>query len=170
VLLGFFVVAVFLQFTALNFIQIEGVKPDLGLVMVIFVAFLRGYRAGCWWGFVGGLLEDLYTGNFFGLNILTKMFIGCLVGLVEKQFYKDSLLVVVITTWFASMASGLVQYALLTYAGFLVSPGPALVKIILPVSFYNAITVPFLYRWFSRASKLYPELEIRHWPLSYHGK
>lgn len=155
VLFGFFAIAVFLQSTVLNFLQIEGVKPDLVLVIVIFVAFLRGYKAGCWWGFAGGLLEDIYTGNFFGLNILIKMFIGCLVGLVEKQFYKESLLVVVITTWFASMINGLIQYVLLIYAGFLVSPGPALLKMILLVSFYNAITVPFLYRWFSRTSKLY---------------
>ncbi len=154
-LFGFFAVAVFIQSTVLNFFQIEGVKPDLVLVMVIFAALLRGYKAGCGWGFVGGLLEDIYTGNFFGLNILNKMFIGCLVGLVEKHFYKESLVVVVTTTWFASVVSSLGQYVLLTYAGFVVSPSLALMKIILLVSFYNAITVPFLYRWFSRASKIY---------------
>lgn len=154
-LFGFFAVAVFIQSTVLNFFQIEGVKPDLVLVMVIFAALLRGYKAGCWWGFVGGLLEDIYTGNFFGLNILVKMYIGCLVGLAGKHFYKDSLFVIITITWFASLVSGLGQYVLLTNAGFVVSPGPAPMKIILLVSFYNAITVPFLYRWFSRASKIY---------------
>lgn len=150
IMLGLLAAALMVQVTAINFIQVGGVKPDLVMIIVVFYAFIRGHREGAFLGFVGGLMQDMATGSFFGLNALSKMAAGYLVGLAESRLYKDSTVVVVIITMLASFASQLVQYVLLAYINIKIAPGIALLQVMLPTAVYNAALVPLLYGRFYR--------------------
>jgi len=142
-------VAVFLQVTVLNYLQIFGVKLDLVLVLVIFCAFLKEQREGAFWGFTGGLLKDVATGSNFGLNALGLMVAGYLVGLTQMVFSKDNPYVVSLVTLLASFVNGLIHYALLSYLHIYVSLGVAL-KISFFGALYNAVAALLLYKWFYR--------------------
>jgi rod shape-determining protein MreD len=59
---------------------------DLVLVGVVFAALSGGPVAGLWSGTVGGLLQDLLSGEVAGVGGLAKTLVGFLAGIVGTQF------------------------------------------------------------------------------------
>lgn len=145
-------VALFLQVTLLNFVALWGVKPNLVLIIVAFNAFLRGSREGALVGFLGGLFEDLAAGSYIGMNALSTMAAGYLVGLTESKLYKDSSLMVVFLVWLSSFVSQSINYVLLLMTDVYVSPGTALFSVIIPAATYTALLAPLFYRKFFRSN------------------
>lgn len=144
--------ALFLQVTLLNFITIFGVKPDLVLIIVVFNAFLRGPREGALFGFFGGLFEDLAVGSYIGMNALSTMAVGYLVGLTESKLYKDSSFMVVFLVWLSSFVAQFLNYILLSLMEVYINPGVALFNVIIPTATYTSLLVPFSYRKFYRSN------------------
>jgi len=144
--------ALFIQVTLLNFLSIWGVKPDLVLIIVAFNAFLRGSREGSLIGFIGGLFEDLAVGSYIGINALSLMAAGYLVGLTESKLYRDSSLMVVALIWIASFAAQLLSYILLTMTEVYIAPGVALFSVIIPTATYTALLAPLFYRRFYQSN------------------
>jgi len=144
---------VLLQSTVLNFISINGVKPDLVLVLVILNGFFRGTREGAFWGFVGGILQDLISGGYFGIYALTNMTAGYLGGLGEGRLYRDSRLIAAGLVWVCTFGAQLVFYLLLLVVDVRVHVLTALTGIIMPVSFYNALVVLLCYGLFYRSHR-----------------
>ncbi|SHK60975.1 rod shape-determining protein MreD [Desulforamulus aeronauticus] len=139
------ILAMLLQSTFFSFLQVAGVKPDLILMLVVFNGFLRGSREGAFLGFLAGLLQDVFTGNYIGINAITKMLAGYLVGLAEARFYKESVVIVSLVTFFAAILNQLAYYILLFYLDILVSPSSAIVGVVLPSAIYTTLLVPLTY-------------------------
>ncbi|MEW5899115.1 MAG: rod shape-determining protein MreD [Bacillota bacterium] len=148
--LGVFMLAVFIQNTVLDSLQLFGIKPDLVFVLVIFSALLRGQKEGAFWGFVAGFLMDIAAGSYFGLNALALLAAGYLAGIMQTALYKDNPFVVALVTLLVSFLTGLIYYLLFLYLGVFISPGMALGRITLFGAVYNALVALLLYRWFFR--------------------
>lgn len=87
-----FLCAMIIQTTLLHFFTIGGVKPDLVLIIVIYLGLIEGPNLGCLSGFSLGLFEDAYSGiTLGGANALSKTIVGFLSGLVGKRLYTQSL-------------------------------------------------------------------------------
>jgi len=142
--------ALLLQTTVLDFISIYGVKPDLIMLLVIFNGFLLGTREGAFFGFAGGLLEDLFNGSYIGINALAKMAAGYLAGSFGAGFYKENTSIAAGVTFFSTAAALAVNHLLLIVVNIYVPVFYALLKVILPVALYTALLVPFVYGWFVR--------------------
>lgn len=140
------------QSTALNFVAIGGVKPDLVLLLVVFNGFLRGTREGAFLGFAGGMLQDIVTGGYFGLHALVKMAGGYLAGLGSGRLYRDNRIIAAGLTWFCTVATQLVYYLLLALVDVQVPVMAALVGVILPVSLYNALVALLVYGFYYRSA------------------
>ncbi|MCL6478523.1 MAG: rod shape-determining protein MreD [Peptococcaceae bacterium] len=153
ILLAMLAMALFLQVTLLNFFTIFGVKPDLVLIIVVFNAFLRGSGKGALVGFWGGLFVDLAAGSYIGVNALSLMAVGYLVGMTESKLYKDGSLIVFFLVWMSSFTAQILNYILLSLMGVHIVPGVALFKVIIPTATYTAALVPFLYRRFYRSNQ-----------------
>jgi len=67
--------------------------PDLLLIIITFYALLRGSRPGFVYGFLCGLLEDLYLGRFIGTNALSKGVVAFIIGKLEVNVFKDNIMV-----------------------------------------------------------------------------
>jgi len=147
---------ILLQTTALNFIAINGIKPDLVLVVVILNGFLRGTREGAFLGFSVGILQDLVGGGYFGLNALTKMFAGYLAGLGEGRLYRDNRVIAAGLTWVCTLGAQLAFYLLLLLVDVSIPLITALVHIIIPAAFYNALVVLVIYGFYYRFSRSGP--------------
>ncbi|PHJ36766.1 rod shape-determining protein MreD, partial [Desulforamulus profundi] len=92
-----------------------------------------------------GLAQDIFTGNYIGLNALTKMMAGYLVGLAEARFYKESVIIVTLVTFMVGIANQLAYYMLLFYLDIEVAPSFALAQVVLPSAIYTALLVPLTY-------------------------
>ncbi|WP_231702781.1 rod shape-determining protein MreD [Desulfocucumis palustris] len=153
VLLIFSFVALLLQSSTFNSFQIWGIKPDLVLLIIVFNAFLRGHREGAFAGFCVGLLQDIITGSYIGLNALTYMAVGYLVGMTQSKLYKDSSLIMMFLMLAASLVEQFLKYLLMSYTGVLISPLVALIRVMIPTAIYTALLVPLLYKKFQHSNQ-----------------
>ncbi|HOV78865.1 MAG TPA: rod shape-determining protein MreD [Bacillota bacterium] len=139
-----------LQATVLDFISVFDIKPDLVMLLAIFSGFLLGKREGAFWGFAGGLIEDLFSGSYIGLNALSKMAAGYLAGVAGDRLYRENILVAAGVTFFSSVAGLLLNYLLLLHLGIGISPFYALLRVIVPTALYTAALVLLLFGRVSR--------------------
>ena len=139
-----------LQTTVLDYVAIQGVKPDLVILLVVFSGFLLGTREGAFLGFVGGLVEDLFSGSYIGLNALSNMAAGYLAGAAGERLYRENTLIATGVTFVSSAAGLAVSYLLLLYLDIQVPPLFALFRVIFPAALYTSLLVPFLFGRFLR--------------------
>ncbi|MEN6414483.1 MAG: rod shape-determining protein MreD [Veillonellales bacterium] len=136
---GVLLVAVILQSTILPLLAVHGVWPDLLLLVVVSSSLLLGKEHGVGIGFFAGLIQDLASGNIFGLNILSKLATGYCFGLAERKVFKDHILLPVIMVAMATLFNGAIMLAVLFVLGYQVDILPAVRHKILPLLFYNMV-------------------------------
>lgn len=137
--LGVVVVTVIMQSTVLPLLMVNGIYPDMLLVVVVSYSLLSGTEKGMGIGFFGGLLQDLAFGNVFGINTLSKMAIGYLFGLAERKVFKEKILLPVVATAVATVLHSLVMFMVLFLLGYKVHILASLMNNILPLIGYNVI-------------------------------
>lgn len=130
-----------LHATVLNYISVSGVKPDLLLIVVVFLALFFGSGAGLEAGILAGLGKDMLALDYLGMNTLSLGLTGFVVGAFNSKFFKESRLTRMIIVFFFSafsMSVHLFAYNTITVsnqidiAGYAISP-------LLCVSIYTAI-------------------------------
>ena len=92
-----------LQTSILPLIAYHGVTADLMLLFVTSTAFLKGAR------FAVGVLQDIASGTFLGVNAFTRVLIGFCVGKFSDQVFKEQVFLPV----FASLLVTTVNYFIL---------------------------------------------------------
>ena len=74
------------QLTVINVISIGNIKPDLLLILVIFVAMKKGLVKAALVGILAGFIEDIFSTGAF-INTLAFPVYGILVSLLKEKFY-----------------------------------------------------------------------------------
>jgi len=136
-----------LQCTLFSHAAIAGVKPDFVLILVLFTAILEGPKKGILYGYTLGLLEDIITGRFIGLNALSKALTGFIVGWFTGRTYSENLLVPIISVFVGTIFNGLFFFILGKGAGMSWPVSLWLWKVV-PMAIYNTCIVPFIYSYF----------------------
>jgi len=72
-------------------VTIMGVKFDLAIVILVYIALTRGPTYGVIFGFLIGLLLDVFTPQTLGWGALVKCLIGFTVGSFKDNLYLESL-------------------------------------------------------------------------------
>lgn len=96
--LAILVVAVVLQVAVFGYLSVDGVVPDLALLVVVAAALARGPQFAAVLGFVGGLLLDVAppADHVAGRWALALVLVGYLAGRV-RQDARDSTLGALVT-------------------------------------------------------------------------
>ena len=79
-----------LQSTWIHHLQIADMRPDLILMVVVFVALLSGHLEATILGFLAGLCQDAYSPPDLGLNALAKSIVGFGVGAAREGLLADA--------------------------------------------------------------------------------
>ena len=74
-----------------NAMSILGVKFDLSIVILVYIALSRGPVSGVIFGFLIGLLADIFTPQTLGWGALVKCLIGFWVGNFKDNLYLDTI-------------------------------------------------------------------------------
>ncbi len=146
--------AVFLQSTVFGFYDIQGTLPDMVLVFVVFFSVINGAAPGTVYGFLCGLVEDLYLGRFIGLNAISKALTGFLVGKVQGGFFRENFLLGALAVAFGTLlnASIFLLLSRLAFASFHFDQ-----QFFIGVIYqfiYNVILAAPLYGWYYRSSRI----------------
>jgi rod shape-determining protein MreD len=158
VLLG---VAVLLQSTVLRWVALKGVKPDLALILLVFVAVRRGSMSAQTSGFLAGLLEDALSLAPVGFNALLRTVLGFFYGLLSGSIFVDPVLMPVLLVMVATLLKGLLSSLLVVLfrvpaPGFEIFAGPLWIEV-----GYNAVLAPFLFAPLRRLRALAPREKDR---------
>lgn len=80
-----------LQSTVLQTMALASISPNLLLIIVSSLGFMRGEKSGIFVGFFTGILVDIFFGRFLGFYALLYMFIGYGSGLFHRGFYDEDI-------------------------------------------------------------------------------
>ncbi len=145
ILLLFF--SLFLQ-SYFDLLSIAGIKPDLLLILTIYISFKEGTFRGVWTGFTAGLLQDLVSSASIGFHAMPKAIIGYIVGKFGNLVRGQSLFSLGLLIFVISLMHGILL--LLLALLFIDGKFSYVYKIILPESLYNAILGPMLFTIFDK--------------------
>ncbi len=148
------ILSLFLQSTFFSFLSIKGAMPNLVLIFVVFYALLNGNRQKAMvYGFLCGLLVDLYVGRFIGINALALGLTSFLIGSLEGRVFKENLLVGMTTVILGTCINGFTLFllSLFTYSTFHLD-----INILLSIGYqiiYNILLAIPIYAWYFHSTK-----------------
>ena len=79
-----------LQVTIFSYYPVNGIKPDLLLVVVVISSLISGSSMGIKTGFGAGTLQDVFLGGIFGKYTISKILIGSISGIFSGKIYKKN--------------------------------------------------------------------------------
>ncbi|MBR2189388.1 MAG: rod shape-determining protein MreD [Eubacterium sp.] len=99
-----------LQMSVIPSVPVSFLRPNLLLILVVSIGFMRGKRSGIWMGFAAGLVLDLFYGPALGFQALLFMLIGFANGFLCKVFFDEDLKVPVILVSVSELFYGICYY------------------------------------------------------------
>lgn len=154
-----FLFSLILPGTVFHFWAWSGIKPDLLMLLTIYIAMHHRMFSSVLWGLGAGLLEDLALGRYIGMYTLTLMIVALLSHWLADRWYRENFPLTTFMVFFISAAGQLVIAFLSLGAGLQWSIED-IGRLVLGVALYNAILVPVTYPWIHR-SFLYGWLRYR---------
>ena len=88
-ILTFFIIY-FLQANFFTWFHIAGVKPNLFVLLVLFIGLFMGNKLGFVFGLLFGIYIDLVIGKAVGISGIMLGIVGLLGEYLDKSFSKDS--------------------------------------------------------------------------------
>lgn len=139
------VAVVMLQTAVFPQARIFGVVPEIGLVVIVALAFIAGPSAGSVFGFAAGFSLDLFLQTPLGLSAFVWTIVGYGVGILQGAVLRSA-------WWFApvlTFVAGLVGGALFIVVGALVGQGQlwgwSSARTVLIAACYDALLAPLVF-------------------------
>lgn len=132
------ILLILLQTTLLEYIKIFDVKPNLLMIFIVSIALIKGNVEGAVVGFFCGLSQDMVSGRLIGVYALLGMYLGMIVGSLNKRLYRENILVIVFFTFVSTFAYELAVYFSVVFFDS-TTVLYALRNIILPESVFNSV-------------------------------
>lgn len=139
------ILALVIQTTIFTSWSLFVVVPDLILVLVVLFSLINGPSFGAKFGFAAGLGLDLLVGELIGLNALTKMIVGTVVGLLALRFFKENYVIPLLSVIAATVADQLFYALGMAVFGVAVPLRLLIEQILLPLVLYNGVLSLLLY-------------------------
>lgn len=135
-----------LQSTVFPKITFFSVKPNLLIIVTASFGFMRGKKEGMFFGFICGILMDIFWGGLLGFYALIYTTIGYVNGFFKRMFYDED-----IKLPLGMIAASELIYGLVVYICLFMLQGEFnflyyLVHIILPELVYTILVTLVLYQ------------------------
>ena len=138
-------VAAILQSTLLPHFAINGVKPNLVLVLVAGWSLLRGAKEGALWALVGGIVCDFLSGAPFGLCTFSLLAVSILSGVPSLRAFHSAWLLPILMAAASALVYDGVSLLSLHLQRWPVSWWNCLVYVTLPGAAFTALLAPFVF-------------------------
>lgn len=143
-------VVYYLQLDFFSWFTIAGVKPNLFVILVLFIGLFGNRSMGTIYGAVIGLFLDYIFEERVGVNILGLAMIGFLATVFDKNFSKDSRMTIMLMVLGSTVLFECVSYVL-SYALFAINVDVvAFVKVLLIEVLYNIVVTIVVYPFMQR--------------------
>ncbi len=145
-----------LQATLLGHAPIQRVRPDLMLVLVLYVGFSMPLFSGGVLAFFMGMLMDAFSGNALGLYTLTRPLAFLIAQLFRQRFYWQGISFQFLFVTLASLLEGLFLLLLLTALtpSTLKTLYPLVLTRLLPQSLCTGLATPLVFSFLKKGTDL----------------
>jgi len=126
-----------LQTSLLPLISFHGISVNFMLLLTVSYAFLRGVRQGVLMGFLTGLMEDLASGTFLGMNTLSQMVIALACGRMSNGVFKEQFFLPVLSSLVAAVANYFILATLMLLLGYRFNLLAQMQHMLLPMLIYQ---------------------------------
>jgi rod shape-determining protein MreD len=131
-----------LEAASRNYIKFLGASPELVLIGVLFFSLNSTKEKGAVYGFIGGLLEMVFSG-VHPLILILYGSIGYAAGLYKEALYRHLASAQMIITAIAVASSALIYDILISSAGF--PYYKAVFFLTIPVAIYTSLLSPVIF-------------------------
>lgn len=139
------VVAALVQTTWPDFLKIQGVTPELVLMLVVYFAIVSGEERSMFTGAIGGIYQDVASKAVLGHNILCLVVVGYAVGRISTRLVTDHPAVKAGLVLLAGIAQGIL-HTVIAYIQYPDTPVvTTIVSAVVPAAFYTALITPFVF-------------------------
>lgn len=130
--------------SAMAFLSIFGVAPDLLTMVVVYWALAGGARAGVLAGFVVGLVADAEAARFLGLSAGTLAAVGFAIGTIGSSLHRERPPAQFVVLFLGTVVALAARFLFSTYgdmtAWFSIFPRAVVLR-----ALYTAVLGPLLY-------------------------
>ena len=138
------VAALLLQVTLLPAYIADPFQPDLLIILVVYLGLKSHHRLAPLAAFGLGLLQDVFSGIYFGLSGFSFLCIFLVLSRLSDRLYTDNRLLLVMVVFLATVAGALIDLVLLfifSVAGGIYS---SILAAVLPQALVNAFVASLL--------------------------
>ena len=156
--IGLMVLAFTIQICVFPQIAFLSAAPNLLLTLTFICAFIEGKEMGMLYGFVAGLLMDLFYSGPFGFYTLFFVNMGYINGICTKYYYEDYITLPLVLSIVNDLAYNLYIYIFRFLIRNRLNFGHYFLKIILPVMIFTTVTTLVCYSFL-----LFIHRKLREW-------
>jgi rod shape-determining protein MreD len=149
-LVGLIFLSLVIQTTALGELSYQLAKPDLLLIITVYLGLYSKPLAGAILVFLSGYLMDIFSGSIFGVQTFSKTAIFFLTILIKHRFYVESPLFQAGTIFLFSIIEGFIIISILGMVSPIVNLLHPFFLFIIPQSLITGLVGPFfiaLIKW-----------------------
>jgi rod shape-determining protein MreD len=129
------------------------IKPNLLLILVSSLGFIRGKKSGMRVGLVCGLFADVFWGNLLGFYTLIFIVIGYINGMFRRLFYDEDIKLPLLLVGMSEFIYGVIIYICMFMLKGEFNFGYYLFNIILPELIYTVLATLVLYQIILRINR-----------------
>ena len=116
-------------------------QPNLIFIVVVLVALRFGQRIGIGAALIGGFVQDVVIGNFFGIHIVPYLVLAFAASYVGRMVEDGQRLLVILLLLVATELNLVLTYAVLALSGQFISLPAYLAQYSIPLLLYHGILV-----------------------------
>lgn len=149
-ILTFFIIY-FLQANFFTWFNIAGVKPNLFVLLALFIGLFIGKKLGLAFGLIIGIYLDLLIGKSIGISGIMLGIVGLLGEYLDKNFSKDSRVTMILMVIGATIIYELGYYIFQIFKWNIAIEFIPFIKILLIETIFNVVLVIILYPLIQKA-------------------
>lgn len=112
------VLALLVQSTFYGRMDFLGIRPDLGMLVLIFIASGSGTAESVLYGFLIGFVQDVYSPEYLGYNSFTMSSIGFMLGIMRETLAVEKYALKTTITFLACLLHDIVYLSFYTALNF----------------------------------------------------
>ena len=140
-----------MQANFFTWFNIAGVKPNLFVLLALFIGLFIGKKLGLAFGLIIGIYLDLLIGKSIGISGIMLGIVGLLGEYLDKNFSKDSRVTMILMVIGATIIYELGYYIFQIFKWNIAIEFIPFIKILLIETIFNVVLVIILYPLIQKA-------------------
>ncbi|MDP7638425.1 MAG: rod shape-determining protein MreD, partial [Candidatus Hydrogenedentes bacterium] len=139
------VAAALIEASWLGVIRLQGVMPDLILLLLIYFGVTKGDERAMFTGLIGGLVQDVTGDTLLGHHVLPLVAVGFIVGRLSERLVTGHPSVKVALVFCASLFHGLLFISISYFQNPELNALYLFGVSVIPRAFYTALMTPLIF-------------------------